>query len=114
MPFYEKLYAVKTPLAISVTATKTDEGKYSANINIKALAPYVASNVRAFLALTESKIPLKWEGQSFLDHVERLLLPDTLGRKINLSYNEAIDIPLPFILIQAGPEILNWLHGFRL
>ncbi len=88
-PYYHQMYlerkAKQALFTINLTPAQTGTYNYSVQIDMEQISDYLPGNKKLFTALTESNIAYSWQGQTQLDFVDRLLLPDENG--INLDFS---------------------------
>jgi hypothetical protein len=116
LPIYTAQSAIKTPLNVTLTGTKstTNANQYTVNVNVQKLAQFTNTKTKVYVALTESSIPFTWQGQTKVDFAERLLLPDSLGYKVDLSNQTSVNVPLTFTRdtswVTANLELVAWVQ----
>jgi len=70
---------------------------YDMVISVTKVADYSGTNLKVRFALTESHIQYNWQGESELNFVNHLMLPNANGTSVNFnSIGETIDVPLSF------------------
>jgi hypothetical protein len=92
-PAYEPLVDARSPIKVGVgiqfTTTATTKG-YHVVVTLVKYGPIMGDNLVLHFAVTESEIAYNWQGQSKLDYVERLMLPDANGTPVDLANNNTI------------------------
>jgi hypothetical protein len=92
-PAYEPLVDARSPIKVGVgiqfTTTVTTKG-YHVVVTLIKFGPVMGDNFVLHFAVTESEIAYPWQGQSKLDYVERLMLPDANGTPVDLANNNTI------------------------
>ncbi len=98
-PAYEPLVDERTPIRVGVglmfTATPTARG-FHVVVTVMKYGPIVGTNFVLHFAVTESEIAYNWQGQTKLDYVERLMLPDANGTPIDIANNDNIVLEYDF------------------
>jgi len=62
------------------------------DINIEKIFTYESDSISLYVTLTESDIPKIWYGQTTVDNVEMVMLPDGNGRDLDFTENSLIHI----------------------
>jgi hypothetical protein len=90
---YEPLVDARSPIKVGVgiqfTTTTTAKG-YHVVVTLIKYGPIMGEDFVLHFAVTESEIAYNWQGQSKLDYVERLMLPDANGTPVDLVNNNTI------------------------
>ncbi len=98
-PAYEPLVDARTPVRVGVgimfTTTATSRG-YHVVVTVMKFGPILGTNYVLHFAVSESNIAFNWQGQTKLDYVERLMLPDANGTPIDLVNNNTIVLEYDF------------------
>ncbi len=88
-PSYHQMYLqrkVRNALfTMDLTATQTGTYDYSVQIDMKQTSDYYPGAKKLYAVVTESNIPKSWQGQSKLDFVARLVLPNANGTSLDFS-----------------------------
>ena len=95
LPFVEDREDVKVGMGIMFTTTTTERG-YHVVVTLMKYGPVVGDNFVLQFAVTESDIAFNWHGQSKLDYVERLMLPDAYGTPVDIANNNTIELDYDF------------------
>ncbi len=95
LPYVEEREGVKVGIGIQFTTTVTNRG-YHVDVTVMKYAPIVGSNFVLHFVVTESDIQYNWQGQTKLDFVQRLMLPDANGTAIDLANNSTINVSYDF------------------
>jgi PKD repeat protein len=122
LPLYNQRYAVLSPLTISVTGYNVGDN-YFITMTINKVSAITATDLRAHLVLTESNIVYAWQGQTHLNYVNRIMVPNENGTSINFTSGNTVTLNLSFtkdpswvtnncelvafVQDQGGKEILN-------
>lgn len=84
---------------IQLDAVITNQGiNYSAIITASRIGTTSITNTKLHLFITESNIPCNWFGQSYVHHVNRLMVPDKNGTFIDFSTNNIQTVTLNWIM----------------
>ncbi|MCX6272140.1 MAG: choice-of-anchor J domain-containing protein [Bacteroidetes bacterium] len=97
LPIYEGRYAVKTAFGLTVLGSMTSNN-INLNITVERYGetPFANSNLVLHVALTQSHIMVAWQGQTHLEYVSRIMVPDAGGTPLNLSTATSQTVPLTF------------------
>lgn len=109
LPIYESRYAIKSAFGLTVSGSASGN-----NFNISVVVdrygetPFANSNLVLHMALTQSHLQVNWQGQTHLEYVSRVMVPDANGTPIDLSSAMQVTVPLTFTLNTAwGGSIAN-------
>jgi len=98
-PVYEPLVDARTPVRVGAgimfTTTATSRG-YHVVVTVMKFGPVLGTNYVLHFAVSESNIAFNWQGQTKLDYVERLMLPDANGTPIDIANNNTIVLEYDF------------------
>lgn len=83
LPLYQERNTVKTPIELHLFGSN-DDNIYSIEARISKLANLSYNNLVLHLALTESHIQYAWQGQTELNFVNRLMVPNMNGTLLDL------------------------------
>jgi len=95
LPLVEDREAIKVGIGIQFTTTATSRG-YHVDVTVMKYAPVMGSNFVLHFVVTESDIQYSWQGQTKLDFVQRLMLPDANGTAIDIANNNTINLSYDF------------------
>lgn len=98
---YEQQFAVKTAIDINLFGYSVNDTTYSVSVKVDRVAPFTHTNTNLFLALTETHIPLGWQGQTEVSNCERRMLPDGKGLAINMTTVTTKTVPFTLTLNPA-------------
>tara|TARA_B100001245_G_C22890695_1_gene428936 strand:+ start:2598 stop:3587 length:990 start_codon:yes stop_codon:yes gene_type:complete len=71
---------------------------YAVSVTANKVAPTSSTNIVLHLVLTESQIAEEWQGQTELNFVERLMIPDQYGTALDFSTGDTQTVNLGFTL----------------
>jgi PKD repeat protein len=91
---------IPSPVVLYVWGTHTGE-TYNVTVMVVKVGAINGSNIRLQLGLTESEIVYSWQGQSELNYVNRLMVPDQNGTELVFDDCDVQEIPLTFN-VQSG------------
>lgn len=97
--------AVPSEVTIDVWGSHTGL-TYNVTVTVTKVAEINGNNIKLHLCLTESEIAFVWQGQTQLNYVDRLMVPDQNGTTLNFDESDVLEIPLTFNL-QAGWVLNN-------
>ncbi len=97
LPRVQARMNVPSPLTISVNGVHTDLD-YDITVRVTKVSTINANNIKLHVVITESGIQQIWQGQTELNYVNRLMVPDQNGTTIDFSGGDVIDVPLSFSL----------------
>lgn len=111
---YNLAMAVATPF--DITATWAQNG---ASIDITAtvnqVGAYSAGNLRVQACLTESHIPVNWQGQTEVSFVNRDMYPDANGQAVTLTQGNSqtltFNMPINGAWDQSEMELVVWVEN---
>lgn len=104
-PQVQQRMNVPSPVTISVWGSHTNL-TYNITVTVTKVGTINGSNTVLHVALTESNIMYAWQGQSQLDYVNRLMVPDQNGTTLDFTNSDVLEIPLTFNL-QQGWNTMN-------
>ena len=88
--------AIQTSFNIDM-ATDISGNNYEITISVTKVAEYEGANLKVRFALTESHIQYNWMGESELNFVNHLMVPDANGTAVNFSsIGETVEVVLNF------------------
>ncbi|MBL7047639.1 MAG: hypothetical protein ISR95_08455, partial [Candidatus Marinimicrobia bacterium] len=71
---------------------------YTVEVTVEKVAPTTSTDIVLHFALTESEIQYNWQGQTELNFVERLMVPDQYGTGLDFSQGDTNIVELTFSL----------------
>jgi PKD repeat protein len=99
-------------LAMDVTNTGLD---YTAVITITKVGTITATDLKLMFAVTQSNITQNWQGQTHLEHVNRLMVPDQNGSDVDFTSGDVQVITLNWTMNAAWPiedcEFIPFVQG---
>jgi hypothetical protein len=99
-------------LAMEVSNTGLD---YTAVITITKVGTITATDLKLMFAVTQSNIQQNWQGQTHLEHVNRLMVPDQNGSSVDFTSGDVQVITLNWTMNAAWPiedcEFIPFVQG---
>jgi PKD repeat protein len=84
---YNQANAVPSPITLCYSGSNTGN-TYTINVSVTKLNNFTGNDVRLHLVLTESHIPVSWQGcMTEINFVTRLMVPDANGTSVNFASN---------------------------
>jgi len=84
---YNAAYAIPSPITLCFSGTSVGN-TYTINVSVTKLNNYTGNDLRLHLVLTESNIPVSWQGcMNEVNFVNRLMIPDVNGSSVNFATN---------------------------
>jgi len=89
---------IEIPTSFDIELSGSVSGDdYDMVVSVTKVADYAGTNLKVRFALTESHIQYNWQGESELNFVNHLMLPNASGTAVNFSsVGETINVPLSF------------------
>lgn len=98
LPRYNSAISVMSSFTCDVNLSSTNDLDFTANVNIDKVYDYAGSNLKLFLAVTESNMLYSWEGQSHLNFLERGMYPSGSGINLDFSSTSSINEEVNFTI----------------
>jgi hypothetical protein len=102
LPRYNQRISIPSPVQMSMEITNTGLS-YQAVITITKVGTITATNLVAHFVVTQSHINQNWQGQTHLEHVNRLMVPDQNGTAISFTSGDVQVVTLNFDMNSAWP-----------
>ena len=114
LPKYNAAIAIPSP--VEMTMTETHNGlDYTVTCVVTLVGTVTATNIKLNFAVTQSEIMQNWQGQTHLEHVNRLMVPDQNGTLIDFTSGPIQTVVLTFSMLPAWPlencEFVAWLQN---
>jgi PKD repeat protein len=122
LPKYDQRIAIPSPLKIEYTMTQTGL-QFNFNFTITKVSALPANQLVFHFVVTQSEIAQVWQGQSILNFVTRLMIPDENGTALDFSTTDVQTVSITanldpmwpieniefvsFVQNNAGKEILQ-------
>ncbi len=101
LPKYNTRIAKASDVSMSMVVTN-DGLNYTAVITLVKTPEWAATNPVLQFNVTQSNISYNWQGQSHLEHVNRLMVPDQNGTPVDFGSGDTQVITLNFTLDLSG------------
>lgn len=102
LPLYNQRMAIPCDMTMSMELSNVGIA-YTAVITITKVAPVIATGLKLHLFATQVDIPQNWYGQTSVDFVNRLMVPNQNGTAFDFSAGDEVVITLEFNLNPAYP-----------
>lgn len=102
LPKYNQRIAIPSDFSMSMEITNTGLD-YTAVVTIEYLGTSAPSGAKLHFFVTQSNIQQNWQGQTHLNFVNRLMVPNQSGTVLDFSGTNQVIITLPFTLNAAWP-----------
>jgi len=93
LPKYNQRIAIASPLKIEYTMSR-DGLQFTFNFTITKVATLPSNNVKFHFEVTQSNIQYNWEGQTHLEYVNRLMVPNQNGTPLDFSSTDVQTLSL--------------------
>ncbi len=115
LPKYNTAIAVASPVSMEMEVTNSGLD-YQVTLTVTKSDVITATDIRLLFAVTQSHIQQNWQGQTHLEHVNRLMVPDAHGTVISFASGDVQVVNLSFSLPAALPiedcEFVAWLQNY--
>lgn len=116
LPLYEESISVLSDFTIDIEGVNSQLTDYVVDISVEKVAANSCQNLRLMIAVTETDIPHYWMDQEYVNHCERLMLPDAQGTNLDFSDDDILDFSFSFSLdtewVQENCEIVIWVQDY--
>jgi len=102
LPKYNTCIAVESPVSLSMEISNSGLS-YTATITITKIGDLPSTNTVLFFFVTQSNIQQNWQGQTHLEHVNRLMAPDANGTPVDFTSGDVQTVILNFDMDSAWP-----------
>jgi len=99
---YNACIAFDSPVAMTMDVEEAD-GDYNVTVEMTKVGDITATNIVLYFFVTQSHISQNWQGQTHLEHVNRLMVPDQNGTVVDFSGGDVQTVDLSFTLNAAWP-----------
>lgn len=93
---YNQKINIPTSFSIDVEGTTAGFAYFDIDITVEMVDPYTGSDIRLHAVVTESHIQENWQGQTHLNFVQRMMIPDHNGTQLDFSSGNTIVQNLTF------------------
>jgi PKD repeat protein len=102
LPKYNQRIAIPSNVKMAMTVTNTNL-HYTATITLTKVGDLPADPKHLEFSVTQSHISQAWEGQTILNYVNRLMVPDENGTIVDFSSGDVQTVTLEFDMDSAWP-----------
>jgi len=102
LPIYNQLIDITSPATISMEVTN-DGLDYTVVVTVTKVGTITSVNNILYFFVTQSNIQQNWQGQTHLEHVNRLMVPDQNGSVIDFSGGDTQTVTLNFSMSASWP-----------
>jgi len=114
LPKYNTCIADSAVVNLSMVITNTGLD-YTAVITVTKVSTITAVNLALHFVVTQSHIQQNWQGQTHLEHVNRLMVPNQNGTAISFASGDVQTVTLNFTMNTAWPladcEFITFLQN---
>jgi PKD repeat protein len=114
LPKYNTRMAKLADLTLDMEVSNTGLD-YTAVITITKVAPITATDLKLHFCVTQSNISFNWQGQTHLEHVNRLMVPDQNGTPVSFASGDVQTVTLNWTMNTAWPiedcEFIPFVQG---
>ena len=113
LPKYNARIVVPSPIQLSMNVTH-DGLNYTAVVTVHKVGTLTPANFKLHFFVTISNIQYNWQGQTHLEHVNGLMVPDQNGTPISFTSGDTQVVTLNFALDPTWPvqnvEFISFLQ----
>ena len=102
LPKYNGSIGVESPVAMTMEVEQTD-ADYTVTVEMIKVGTITATNIVLYFFVTESHIQHNWQGQTHLNFVNRLMVPDQNGTTVSFAGGDVQTVELNFALDSSFP-----------
>jgi hypothetical protein len=102
LPVYNARIAMPAPAGLSMVVTNTGLD-YTVEVTITKVGAITATNLALQFFVTQSNIQANWQGQTHLEHVNRLMVPDQNGTPVSFTTGDVQVVTLNFTMNANWP-----------
>ncbi|MBN2779236.1 MAG: T9SS type A sorting domain-containing protein [Bacteroidales bacterium] len=96
LDFYNNHISDLSSFSLDIDLFSADDINFTANIAIEKVDTYTGTNLKLFVAVTESNIEQAWQGMDHLMWVERDMFPSASGTSLDFSSTSTINEEINF------------------
>ena len=90
LPKYNLRKGIPSSFSIDIEGVQAGPNAFEMVVTMEKVATVSTTNLVLHTAITESDIPQNWQGQTVLNHVERLMMPNHLGTSLDFASGDVI------------------------
>ncbi len=102
LPLYNNCFGLTSPVTMSMSVTHTGLD-YTAVITLTKTDVIPSTNNVLYFFITQSNVTYNWQGQTHLEHINRLMAPDQNGTPVDFSSGDTQIVTLNFTMDTAWP-----------
>ncbi|HTX88148.1 MAG TPA: T9SS type A sorting domain-containing protein [Bacteroidales bacterium] len=103
-PKYDTRIAEPSPCTVALQVDSTGAYSYHATITVTKVGDIPGTSVKVHFVVTQSHIPQAWQGQTELNFVNRLMVPDENGTVADFSGGDVQTVNLDFSIAPNWPK----------
>lgn len=104
LPKYNQCMAIPSPASLSMDVTNNGLD-YTVVVTLTKEAAITSTNNILFFIVTQSRIQQNWQGQTHLEHVNRMMVPTQQGTPVSFTSGDVQTVTLNFTMNSAWPLI---------
>lgn len=117
IPEYNSAISQTTSFYCNIdTIYSNNDIDFTAKITVKKVANYTGTDIRIYLALTESDIDYSWQGQTKLHYLLRKMLPNGNGTTLDFSVNDSLTFDYNFTVdnswVLSNLELIAFVQDY--
>ncbi len=102
LPKYNQSIAVTSPVSMSMEVTNTGLD-YTVVVTLTKVGTITSTSNILYFFVTQSNIQQNWQGQTHLEHVNRLMVPNQNGTAVDFTSGNTQVVPLTFTMSAIWP-----------
>ncbi|MCX6244335.1 MAG: Omp28-related outer membrane protein [Bacteroidetes bacterium] len=102
LPKYNQSIAITSPVTLSWEISNTGLN-YTVVVTLEKVGTITSVSNKLFFFVTQSNIMQNWQGQTHLEHVNRLMVPDENGTTVDFTSGTTQTVTLNFTMDAAWP-----------
>ncbi len=95
---YNQKIAIPSSFSVDIQGSSSGLIDFNVDVTIEMVDNYTSNDIRLHCVVTESEIPEYWQGQSHLNFVNRMMLPNYSGIQLDFSGGDVIEQNYSFTL----------------
>jgi len=104
LPKYNQTISIPSPVSMTMAVTNTGLN-YTAVMTVTKEATINSTSNILYFFVTQSHVNVNWQGQTHLEHINRLMAPDVNGTPIDFTSGDVQTVTLNFTMNSAWPLI---------
>jgi hypothetical protein len=90
LPRVNQKLAIPSNFTMDIAGTSSGLVDFNIDVTIEMVEPYAGTDIRLHCVVTESEIQQNWQGQTHLNFVERMMVPNQAGTQLDFSGGNTI------------------------